>query len=157
MGLRDITIHRTTIEYREQSISVRGISVTDIMIAAQEYGPQLALIFGKATSGELTGDIKTHLAGFVKDLPDVTAAVIALASDDYDPDTVKIAKQLPFNTQVELIEAIFNETFHSEAEVKKLIASLTRMITAASGALTEITPQVSLDGIGGLEGPHLSS
>jgi hypothetical protein len=84
-------------------------------------------------------------------LPEVAAAVIALASDDYAPETVAVAKQLPFNTQVELVEAIFHETFHSEADVKKLIASLTKMITAASGALTEIGPQISLDGIGGLD------
>lgn len=156
MGLRDITIHQTKVDYRGQEIAVRGISVADIMVAAQDYGPEIALIFGKVQSGELTGGIKKHMRDLVGEVPDVIAAAIALASDDYHPDAVENAKKLPFNTQVELVEAIFNETFYSEADVKKLLASLTIMIEAVSGALTEVMPSVSMDGIGDFAGRRVS-
>ncbi len=148
MGLRDITIHRTTVQYRDQEIAVRGISASDLMVAAQDYGPEVAMIFGKVTSGEFNGDAKKAIASFTREMPEVIGAAIALASDDYSPETVATATKLPFNTQLELVEAIFHETFYSEADVKKLIESLTRMVTAVSGVLTEITPIASLGGIG---------
>lgn len=149
MGLRDIVIHRTSVKYREQSISVRGISTADLMVAAQDYGPEIALIFGRVTNGHYDGDIKKAIFALTREMPEVIGAAIALASDDYTPETVKIASTLPFNVQVELVEAIFNETFYSEADVKKLLESLTRLIAAVSGVLTEVAPQSSLNGIGG--------
>ena len=148
MGLRDITIHRTTVKYRDQEIAVRGISGSDLMAAAQDYGPELALIFGKVTNGEFEGNTKQAIVTFVRDMPNVVGAAIALACDEYDDDMVKLAQQLPAPVQIELAEAIFNETFYSEAEVKKLIESLRRMITAVSGVLTEIAPLSSVRGIG---------
>jgi len=150
MGLRDITIHRTTVTYRDQEIAVRGISANDLMLAAQDYGPQIALIFGKVTGdGGFTGDVKQAIMSFTREMPEVLGATIALASDDYTPETVEIATTLPFNVQTELVEAIFHETFYSEAEVKKLIESLRRMIAAVSGVLTEATqPLTSEVGIG---------
>ena len=150
MGLRDIQISRTTVTYRDQTIAVRGISATDLMVAAQDYGPQIALIFGKITGdGGFTGDVKQAIMAFTREVPEVLGAAIALASDDYTPETVEIATKLPVNVQTELVEAIFHETFYSEAEVKKLIESLRRMIAAVSGVLTETTqPLTSPDGIG---------
>jgi len=156
MGLRDITIHSTTIKYREQDITVRGISGSDLMIAAQDYGPEMALIFGKVTDGTFEGDTKKAIMTFVSDLPEVVAAAIALASDEYDPEMVALAAKLPTPVQIELIEAIFHETFYSEAEVKKLIESLRRMITAVSGVLTEVAPLSSMNGTGESEGRRVS-
>lgn len=143
MGLRDITIHRTTIKYRDQKIEVRGIAAADIMVAAQDYGPEIAIIFGKVQSGDFGGDIKSAIVKMTRELPEMAGAVIALASDDYAPETVEVATKLPIPVQIEAIEAIFHETFYSEAEVKKLMESLTRMITAVSGVLTEVMPPLS--------------
>ena len=148
MGLRDIQIHRTTVMYREQPIEVRGICAADLMVAAQDYGPEIALIFGKVTSGDFDGDIKKAMMAFGREVPNVVGAVIALAADDYDPEMVETAAKLPFNVQTELVEAIFNETFYSEADVKKLIESLTRMIAAVSGVLAETMPSNLVTGIG---------
>lgn len=149
MGLRDITIHRTSVPYRDQTLEVRGISGADLMVAAQDYGPQIAVVFGKIQSGEFGGDVKSTIMKVSRDVPEVAGAIIALASDDYTPETVKIATQLPLPIQVEALEAVFHETFYSEADVKKLIESLTRMITAVSGVLTETMPPLaSRTGIG---------
>jgi len=158
MGLRDITIHRTTVKYRDQEISVRGISASDLMAAAQDYGPQIAIVFAKLQSGDLGSDTKAVIMAVARELPDVVGAAIALASDDYSPETVETATKLPFNVQVELAEAIFHETFYSEADVKKLIESLSRMITAASGAMTQVTmpPLDSTNGIGGFDAKRAS-
>jgi len=134
--------------YREEAISVRGISASDLFAVAQDYGPSIAILFGKFSSGEIDQNIKKHMAMVMSEAPDLVGAIIALATDDYHPDSIKVAKQLPGNVQIELVEAIFNETFYSEAEVKKLTESLTRMITAASGVLKEMPQSVSLNGTG---------
>lgn len=149
MGLRDVTIHRTTVMYRDTEIAVRGISGGDLMAAAQDYGKEIAMVFGKIQSGTLEGDTNKIIAEVARELPEVVGAAIALAADDYTPEMVEVAAKLPFNTQVELVEAIFHETFYSEAEVKKLIESLTRMIAAVSGAMTQVTvPSDLINGIG---------
>lgn len=153
MGLLDIVIHRTSVEYREQTIEVRGLSTNDLMLAAQDYGPQMVLLFGKITSGEMqTSDIKTALVSVAREMPEVAGAAIALASDSYSPEAVKKATQLPFPVQAQLVEAIFNETFYSEAEVKKLIESLMKMITAVSGVLEKVNPSPLQTGTGDFDG-----
>ena len=152
MGLRDIQIHRTTVMYRETEISVRGISASDLFAVAQDYGPNIAILFGKVTAGEIDSNIKKHMALVMSEAPDLVGAIIALATDDYHPKSIEVAKQLPGNVQIELVEAIFNETFYSEAEIKKLIESLTRMIAAASGVLKDMPQSVLPSGIGASEG-----
>lgn len=151
MGLRNIKIHTTTVMYRDEPIEVRGISASDLFMAAQDYGPQIALLFGKFTSGDMDADFKKHIGMFMKEAPELLGAVIAIATDDYCPEAIEIAKKLPGSVQVELVEAIFNETFYSEAEVKKLMESLSRMIQATSGVLKEVSlPPGSLGSIGEL-------
>jgi len=148
MGLRDLKIHTTTISYRDQKITVRGISAGDVMMAAQDYGPQMLLAFNQVTQGATTKDTKQLIVELSNELPDLVAAAIALAADDYCPEAVGIAKKLPFNVQVEVVQAIFSETFYNEAEVKKLVESLSKMIAAASGALKEVTLPDSGTGTG---------
>lgn len=154
MGLRDIQIPKRSVTYLGNKIEVRGITVADLMAATQDYGPQIALAFGKATSGDLSdADIKTHILSLSREVPEVVAATIALAADEYEPEMVDTAMKLPFGVQVELIEAIFDLTFTSEAEIKKLVESLSKLIAAASGALTTaMEPSNSQTGIGLADG-----
>lgn len=155
MGLRNIVIARTRITIDEkQGFEVRGISLFDIMSVLNDYGPQMALMFGKvmAQKAERNGldnaAVRKAIADVSGEFPDVLAAAIALASDDYTPETVQIAKQLPLMNQIEAIEAIFALTFRSEGDVKKLIESLTEMMVAATGTLKTAMLSPSPNGIG---------
>lgn len=138
MGLRDFKIARTDIPAGGTTLSVRGVSFDDVMHLADTYGPTMAVMFGRIQSGSslANADVRTIIGNLAKEAPDMVAAAIALATDEYDDETVAIAKQLPFPVQLEALEAIFQRTFASEAEVKKLIESVTRMIAGVSGALT---------------------
>ena len=153
MGLlRDVQIARREIKYHEQTFTVRGICVPDVVAAAMDYGPTLAMAFGKVTSGELeTSDVKAVIMSVTKEAPELAGAIIALASDDYAPETVQIATKLPFPVQTEALERVFELTFYGEAEVKKFLESLTRMIVAVSGAMTNLNPSVLQNGIGAFE------
>jgi hypothetical protein len=154
MGLRNIVIHRETVVVDEnQTFDVRGISLFDIMQVIGDFGPQMSIAFGKITArdpgDELdAGTVKERIKDLAKEFPDLLAAVIALASDDYSTEAIKIAKQLPMIAQVSAIETIFGLTFRSEAEVGKLVESLIRAMASATGALNT-TDLSSLRGIGG--------
>ena len=156
MGLRNIVIARQRVDLGDgQAFEVRGISLFDIMSVLNDYGPQMALMFGKvmAQKAEQRGldnaTVRKVISDISGEFPDVLAAAIALASDDYTPETVSIAKQLPMMKQIEAIEAIFVLTFKSEGDVVKLIESLTKMMTAATGALNTAMLPTSQAGIGG--------
>lgn len=150
MGLRDIKIPHSVVEYNGTKIELRGMSFSDLMEIVNTYGPEAAMAFGKIQeSGSLAAsDVRSVIGSLAKEFPDMVAMAIALASGEYDEDTFAIAKKLPFNVQLECIEAIFHRTFESEADVKKLVESLTRMLTGVSGVLAE-TELTSLSGIGG--------
>lgn len=149
MGLRNIIIPERVIPFGEGDITVRAISLTDIMILLDKHGPAMAAVWGKVQSDEqLTQkDIKVMIASTVGEFPDMAAALMATAADSYDEEAMATIKRLPIMTQVEVIEAIFVLTFPTQAEIKKLIDSLTRAITGVSGALTGMS-SVSLTGIG---------
>ena len=81
-------------------------------------------------------------------MPDLVAAVIALAADDYEPDTIAVARKLNFQYQLEALEAIFHNTFQSEAELKKFMESIIRMLSGASGLVKQMRLPLSEAGFG---------
>lgn len=149
MGLRDIVIRTKTITAGEATFEVRGLSMSDVMIAALDYGPQLSMVFSKLKSGEVEAvDIRSTVLELSKEFPDVMAAIICMAADDYDPVMVAKLRRVPITVTVEACEAIFELTFTSEAEVKKLLESLTRIIATGSGTLATLVGQTSETGTG---------
>lgn len=147
--LSGLTIIRASVDYRGQPIELRGLTAEDVIRAAHDFGPQLALLFGKISTGDMVadGDVKKTIAHLSTEFPGVIAACIALAADDY-PSGVENARKLPVAVQIECVEAVFNETFYSEAELEKFMESLSRLMEAGSGALTKWM-QTSPAGISG--------
>lgn len=149
MGLRDIVIRTKTIEVGDTTFEVRGLSMSDVMIAALDYGPQLSIVFAKLKSGDVdTSDIRQTILELSREFPDILSAIICMAADDYDPEMVAKMRKVPMNVTVEAAEAIFELTFASEAEVKKLLESLTRILAAGSGTLMMTLGQTSETGTG---------
>lgn len=149
MGLRDIVIKTKTIKAEGASFEVRGVSMNDLMVAASDYGPQLGLVFTKLKTGEIQAeDVRSSIIALAKEFPELLAAIICLAADDYEPEMVEKLKKVPIGVTADALEAVFSLTFASEADVKKLVESLTRMIAAGSGALTQALGPTSGTGIG---------
>jgi hypothetical protein len=153
MGLRDIKLPTTTIETPGGAFAVRGLSFADLVTVANVHGAQAALVFAKLTGGEMIAeqDVRTILSNLAPQVPDLVAAVIALASDDYAPETVDLAKRLSFNHQVAALEAIFHNTFESEADLKKFMESIIRMFTGAASAVGQMRLPLSEVGYGASE------
>lgn len=144
MGLRNIIIHREKVEVDEnQSFMVRGITLFDIMQAVGDFGPQMALAFGKVTAREdgnplTSAEVKGRIRDLAKEFPDVLAAAIAMASDDYSATAMTVVKQLPMSVQLDAIEKVARLSFRSEGEVGKLMESLVRAVAGATGALEKV-------------------
>lgn len=151
MGLRDIIIKRTTVELPDgQSFDVRGLAAMDVMALVHTHGKALSLAFGKimAEGGGKTVDeeqVRRLLTSVGSDVPEVLAAVIALAADAYDEQGLTMASQLPFLSQVHAGTAIFHLSFTSDTEIKKLVESLAAAVAMIASNLT--TPIPSLVGI----------
>lgn len=157
MGLRDITIPWETVEYGGTDLTVRGVTFADLAVLSREHAPTITMVVTKLTEEGTNrladlAEISKAVRVFSQEAPELIGSVIALASDDYSPETVDIACDLPFNVQLELVEAIFRLTFRAEGDVEKLIGSLTRVIEATSGALKAANDSFSPIGIGGFEG-----
>lgn len=153
MGLSNLVIPRATVPVGgSQSFEVRGISLFDLMRAMGDYGPQMMLMFARATTSVETGPITTdtvraRIADLAREFPGVIAAAIALASDEYTANGVEIARKLPLPVQVDAIHKVLNLTFQSESELGNLVESLLAAMATLTGALPKST--TSPDGIGG--------
>lgn len=150
MAISDIVIPTKTITAGAASFEVRGLSVNDLMLVMTEYGPQMSLVFDRLRQGDVEGDnIKEIIINLCREFPDMLAALVCLAADEYDPESVAKMKKVPVGITAEAAEEIFTLTFASEAELKKFIESLTRGLSLVSGTLnTATTPQTSLNGTG---------
>lgn len=151
MPLKNITIPERTVKVGDDGeITVRGISLSDLMTIVNVYGPQASIAFAKVQTLKSldVADVRTLIGSLATEFPDMVAAAMALAADEYDAETIHTLKRVPFHKQIEVIEAIFSLTFTQEGEIKKLLASLTSMMAEVSGALMEIQ-HPSQTGIGG--------
>lgn len=151
MGLRDIQIPTETVEVPGGSFTVRGLSFADILTLANSHGPQMALLFGRLTDKKQKIDdtvVKDMIRQVIPQFPDLVGEAIALASDDYTPEAIDIAKRLNFQYQTAALEKMFALTFTSEAELKNFMESIVRMLTGASGLMRQVRLPLSEAGFG---------
>ena len=150
MPLKNVQIARETIKIADEPVSVRGVNLTDLMIIVNLYGPQAMMAFTKVQQEDnlTNSSIRSLIAAVATEFPEMMAAIIAMAADEYDEEGITVAKGLPINAQVQLLEVIFSLTFPNEGDIKKLIESLTKVMVEASGALTSMTQSTSSIGIG---------
>lgn len=117
----------------ETTISVRGLSLTDCSQLLKRHGEQLEIVYQSNIVGQddipPAADIAKSL---MQSAPDAVAEIIALANDS--PEEAKTVRKLPAPVQVEALSKIAVLTFHSEAEVKKLIET----VIQGSGILTSL-------------------
>ena len=150
MGIRDIVILTDTVKVDEKvSFEVRGLSLNDLMLVAFDYGPQISTVFAKMQAGDFdTADLRGAVLDASREFPDLLAALICMAADDYEPEIVQRIKKVQAHVTADAIEKVFTLTFRSEADVKKLVESLTRMFVAGTATLSQVTSPASGTGIG---------
>jgi hypothetical protein len=146
------TIEHTNKDGSKGSIEVRGIAVADVMQAVHKYGPQLVLAFNKLQSGGAESlqdkDVRTLIWEVSTELPDVLAAVLAMAADEYNEAGVTLMRKLPLDKQAEVMTAVFSLSFASEGSLEKLVALMVEWMGQVRQAMEAVTSQTSTTGIG---------
>ena len=152
MGLRDLIITKEAVRVDdEQSFDVRGLSYVDFSVLAKAHGGQAGKLFTQiktmAEAGELDDSGLVEMAKkAIQDFPDLIAHGVAAAADD--PDGAVIFKKLRLPVQVEAVERIIGLTFASEGELKKLLETVIRGISAVAESVGLLTQKESPGGSG---------
>jgi hypothetical protein len=139
MGLKTVQVPETTVKFTGGEVVVRGLSLTDIIALARQYGPTMAAGFEQAQAAAAAGN-GFDLGAIGKDLlataPELVAAVIAYGAGE--PDEMEMAKKLPAPVQLECLEAIGAHTVATEGGLKKVVETVIRVAQATTGALTSL-------------------
>lgn len=156
MPIKNVQIATETIPFTnrdgsEGSISVRGITVADLMQAAHKYGPQLVLVFGKVMKDRASleeADVRQTIWEVSTEFPDVLAACLAMAADEYNETGVNLMRRLPMDKQAEVLRAVFTLSFSSEGSLEKLLALAVETMAEIRLAMEKVMLPTSTSGIG---------
>lgn len=138
MGLRDLIIPTKQMPVAGGSLTLRGLSITDLMHLLRESANEMSVAFDdiqghlQAMKGKSLGDQDTIaiIRKVAEQAPTLIGRVIALSSDE--PDLYQTAARLTFADQIKILTEIFYLTFTSEEEVKKLVEIVVRAVTGVN-------------------------
>lgn len=131
-----------------QVLTVRGLSLSDILQLVRRFKPELEGIFSIITSGELDIENTAQLAfAAIQSAPELVAYGVALAADE--PDASDVVLTLPLDVQVAALEAIATLTFSSGGGVKKMLEAVVRMMQGLNQTAESLTSNA---GFGDSEG-----
>jgi hypothetical protein len=142
MGLRNFHPATKTVN----DVTVRGVSVTDMAVLTQAYGPTMINMFRLATEQDSTDPAAfgNVIAAAAVEAPQLVSVFIQLLIVDDDPERLSMEKELALITQMtigmqtELIEAIFTNTFESDVDIKKMVEAIARMFDKISTAIEQV-------------------
>lgn len=129
------------------SITVRGLSLVDIMGIVRKHGAVVRALFDRY-AGRIEDDdqILSEIGrNLLEAAPDVAASVIAHGAGE--PDAGDIALRLPFPVQLDAIEKIGRLTFEAEGGPKKVLETVIRVLQGTS----EFIQDIQTSTIGSLE------
>lgn len=142
MGLKDLKLLEEIVKTPGGDFAVRGVSLQDAVQLIRHHGPVLTEMFQSIMSGK---DVKVSLTDFSKvgqellaKAPQAAAELIALASDEGDPKSIKVASRLPFPVQLEAVEKIGKLTFIAEGGLPKFLETVIRIAQGTGGAMAEL-------------------
>lgn len=121
MGLREVISAGREVTVKGHSIKVNGLSLYHLSRLVVEHGDALASIMGG----------KLSMANVYHDAPKFVADVIAWgtgALDENFQEQSGLAAQLGIIDQMNLVEAVWDETVPSEEELKKLLGRVESML-----------------------------
>ena len=146
MGKLSTFTHKTTeVEVGDgQTITVRGLSITDIGAILHEHATTLDALYQEhiVGAGGETPEMDTLVKALMTEAPTAVAAIIAHANDE--PDSVDIVLTMPGMDQIKLLLEVAALTFKSEEEVGNVIATLIRAMRVATSTANMISGSQAL-------------
>lgn len=134
MPLAEYKPPRRRIEFPGGSFEVRAFSLQDVAVIVDTHQWAIEKIYirlkinadeGREITEALAIEIMMDL---VRESPTLAGNVIALAADEPEPESMRIAATLPLMTQIEALTAVGELTFTDIASVKKFGADVMKLI-----------------------------
>lgn len=144
MKLRDVIIARAPVHVDEENyFEVRGIALADILRLSEKHMGAMVELFGqfmaKKGDGPITNEMMTEfLVDCIGDAQDLVKDVVALvADDDGDPDgqAADIFLHLRAPVQIEALMQVAALSITTEAELKKMVEGLTKIVQRVTALL----------------------
>lgn len=148
--LTALTPNTCVIQTKGGPLTLRGLAFEDFWSLATSHGPEASMLFSKVINKEKIepGEVSTILGSVLPQSPKMVAKVIALAADEDTDDGRKVAARLEPRVQLEALEAIFALTIESEAELKKFMESILRMLAGGTILVKQMRLPLSEVGFG---------
>lgn len=153
--LTALTPNTRIVSTRGGPLNLRGLAFEDFWIIANSHGPEASMLFAKVVNKEKieASEVGTILGSILPQSPKLVAKVIALSADDDTEEGRQAAARIEPRAQLEALETIFELTIESEAELKKFMESILRMLAGATTLVQQMRLPLSEAGFGELEKP----
>lgn len=132
-------------------LEVRGVNLSDVVTLMHKHAPMMMIVYNKLrqNDGEVDSEeLKKVIGEIAFEFPDLLAAVIALAANDYSEMGVAVARQLPLEVQVSALDAIFRMSFNSESSLEKLMLLAVKAMQGVRRAVETVRLPISEAGSG---------
>lgn len=140
MALKDVAIPRRTVDLSVSGdVQLRGLTLTDIMSVYRHHGGQLGIVFTTLMDKNQTlsdSTLQAAIRELAMSAPEALAEIICLAADE--PDMHDTAVRLPLLDQASILEAIFELTLTSEADLKKLVETVLRALNGFNRTAAQV-------------------
>lgn len=137
MSLSKFKPRTETILAGDEPVTIYGLTVSDISTLMLAYGDQCKQAYeifqAAGDAPDITARVNRSLIEIANLVPDLTAAVIALAARE--PDAVEQAKSLPFTAQVDALVKIVELTLGSEGGLGNFLAVVQRAASMVKKAV----------------------
>lgn len=125
-----------------QTITVRGLSITDISAILHEHANTLDSLYQEHIVGKGPSDapeMDTLIRALMTEAPQAVAVIIAYANDE--PEMAEVVMTMPGMDQIKLLLEIARLTFKSEEEVGNVVATLIHAMRVATSTANQISGQ----------------
>lgn len=143
--LTDLGFPTDTVTLPNGSLTVRGLSLDDVLRIARSHGEAFIVLFDRLMGSEdldLDLDNTAAIAELLAEsAPAIAADLIAYAADE--PEAAHIVRKFPFPAQVEALEKVGAITFAMEGGPKKLVGTVIRVLKGVRENLTDLRQQAS--------------
>lgn len=150
--LGEITLPVKVVELSNgQSFEVRGISFGDITAIMNSHAAEAVELYDivRKRGGSITdSEVKLIIGELIPKFPSLLGMIICVAADDVSDQAMKIALKLSAMKQAQILQDIFELSLTSEAEVKKMLESITDWIQKIAVTLAQARLHTSENGSG---------
>lgn len=129
----------------EASVTVRGLSVSDLVEIVDNYLAEVTAIYNeylaeKEKTERVSLDwVRAMFETYIRQSPDLLYAVILKgAEEDGSPEAIANLRKIPIIAQYDLIEAVLLLTIRSEVELGKFFGALSTRIVQITGLVQTV-------------------